>query len=239
MTTRTEGPAGRNGRVVGPPREEPAHGYGTPPQLGVVAPRSPRRRAAVTGVIVGLLLATVCALGFSAILGSVDKRSSVLVAARPVAAGQKFTADDLAVVKVGSDSGVQVVAAADQARVVGRAAAFGMPSGTLLTPKHVSAGPAVEPGNAVVGLALRAGQFPAGVRPGDRVRLALTAAGQGQADQASQGVVLVGEAKVFAVGAETGQGGAVSVVVREADAARVMAAAASGSVAVALLAGAT
>lgn len=231
-----EGP-GRNGRAAAPAREEPAHAYGAPPQLGVVAPRAPRRRAAVIGVVIGLLLAVVCALGFSAILGSVDKRSSVLVTTRPMVPGQRFTAADLGVAKVGADSGVETVAAADRGRIVGRVAAFGVPQGALLTSKHISSSPAIEAGSAVVGLALRAGQFPAGVRPGDRVRLVSTA-GQSQSDQASQGTVLVAEAKVFAVGAETGQGGTLSVVVRDADAAKVTAAAASGSVGVALLGGA-
>lgn len=237
MTTKQQAAPSRNGRVAAPARDEPVHAYGAPAPLGVAPPRAPRRRAALTGLIVGLLLAGVCAFGFSAILGSVDKRSPVLVAARPVVAGQRFTSADLAVVKVGADSGVQTVAAADQNRVVGRVAAVGVPAGSLLTPKHISTAPAVEAGSAVVGLALRAGQFPPGIRPGDRVRLVSTA-GQSQTDQNSQGAVLVAEAKVVAVGTETAQGGAVSVVVRDADAAKVTAAAASGSVGVALLGGA-
>jgi len=240
MAVRTDrGAPGRNGKAR--PSSEALPGssvYGEPPRLGVVPPRAPRRRTAVTGVVVGALLATVCMLGFAAVLTSSDDRAAVLVATRPVAAGQRFTADDVAVVKVAVADGVDSVPAADQSRVVGRVAAFGVPKGGLLTAGHVAAGPAVEAGTAVVGLSLRAGQYPPGLRAGDRVRLVVTA-GQGQAD-GGQAAALVGEAKVYAVTAtEAGQGAAVSVVVRDTDAVKVTAAAASGAVGVALLGGAT
>lgn len=241
MSVRTDrGAPGRNGKAR--PSAEPAPGasaYGEPPRLGVVAPRAPRRRTAVTGLVVGALLATVCMLGFAALLTSSDDRASVLVATRPVAAGQRFTADDVAVVKVAVADGVGSVPAADQSRVVGRVAAFGVPKGGLLTAGHVAVGPAVEAGMAVVGLSLRAGQYPPGLRAGDRVRLVVTAGqGQGQAD-GGQATALVGEAKVHAVTAtEAGQGAAVSVVIRDTDAVKVTAAAASGAVGLALLGGA-
>jgi len=194
----------------------------------------------VVGVLVGALLAGLCMFGFAAVLASTDRRSSVLVAARAVPAGQRFTDADLAEAKVGADPRVGSLTAAQRSQVVGKVAAVGVPPGVLLTPGHVSSGPAVEAGTALVGLALRAGQFPPGLRPTDRVRLVSTvgqaqAGGQGQATPAA---TLVGEARVFAVGTDAGQGIRVSVVVADADASRVTAAAAAGTVAVALLGGA-
>lgn len=239
MTTRT-GPAapGRNGRATAPavpPAPEPA--YAAPPRLGVAPPPAPRRRGAVAGVLVGALFAAACMFGFATVLASTDKRASVLVAARPVPAGQRFTATDLKEAKVAADPGVGSLTAAQRPQVVGKVAAFGVPAGALLTDGHVSSGPAVEAGAALVGLALRAGQYPPGLRPTDRVRL-VTTAGQGQAGQPGQAATLVAEARVFAVGTDGGQGARISVVVADADATKVTAAAAAGTVAVALLGGA-
>lgn len=240
MTTRTGTVPSRNGRArARVATEAPApESYG-PARLGVPPPRLPRRRGAVAGVLVGALLAGMCMFGFAAVLASTDNRSSVLVAARAVPAGQRFADADLAEVKVGADPRVKSLTAVQRSQVVGKVAAVGVPAGVLLTPGHVSSGPAVEAGTALVGLALRAGQFPPGLRPTDRVRLVSTA---GQAQAAGQGqtapvATLVGEARVFAVGADTGQGIRVTVVVADADAARVTAAAAAGTVGVTLLGG--
>jgi hypothetical protein len=117
----------------------------------------------------GLLAALVGALVFSTIASGYDHRQAVLAVARPVAAGNVLTRDDLRTIKVSADTGAGLVAARDMNRIVGRTAAVPLVAGRLLAPGHLGSASGLDSGQAAVGLLLEPGRFPPGLRAGDRV----------------------------------------------------------------------
>jgi hypothetical protein len=119
-------------------------------------------------LIAGFALASVLA---SQHLG---QRRAVLAVFRPVAAGQPLEAGDLQVVHLASDGPVRPVAAADEPSVLGRPAAVPLLAGSLLTTDALGPPATLGPDEAVVAVALKAGQFPTGLGPGTRVLVADT-----------------------------------------------------------------
>lgn len=98
-----------------------------------------------------------------------DQRQAVLVVRRSVAVGNIVTGDDLAVVKMAPVKGVGFVAAADQAKVVGRPAAVPLVPGGLLVAGQLGSPAGLVDGQAAVGLQLEPGRYPPGLRSGDHV----------------------------------------------------------------------
>jgi hypothetical protein len=66
-------------------------------------------------------------------------------------------------------TGVAFVSAAEANQVVGRAVTSAITAGTLLAPSDVTGSPGPPNGRALVGLALKPGQYPANIETGDRV----------------------------------------------------------------------
>jgi len=132
--------------------------------------------------LVGMAAVVAGALLFLALYTSVDRRQAVLAVARPVAAGQVISAADLRVVRVSSSPGVQRVPAAQRSGVVGKTAAVGLVPGGLLSPSQLGATSTLQPGMAVVGMALKPGQAPTSLRAGARVQVVDTIKAN-QADQ--------------------------------------------------------
>jgi hypothetical protein len=169
----------------------------------------------------------------------------VLVMVRSVLGGERIGAADLGEARVAADSAVLTMPASARAGVIGRIARVDVLSGTLLTSAELASGPAVPAGSSVVGLNVKLGYAPAGLRPSARVRLVLTpsatdgAPNGAQSDASGSGSVLVAEARVFDVAATPdGQAQIVSVVVGDANAPALAAAGARGLVSVILLGGA-
>ena len=136
---------------------------------------------------------------------------------------------------IASNTGINYVAWQYANRVAGVYAAVQIPAGTLLTPADLANGPVVGAGRATVGLALKAGQIPSGLEPGQAVAVVLTGP-PGQARGASPGgaTVLVARATVLSLAPPTASSGdatAVTVAVPDAAAAEVATAAAAGEVA--------
>jgi len=112
---------------------------------------------------------------FASIYSASDHRTQVLVVTRTIQQGQLLTGSDLGSASVSVSSGVTPIAAADASQLGGRRAAVTIPAGSLLVAADLSTGPAVVRGDAIVGLALKAGQVPAaGVAPGDQVMVVET-----------------------------------------------------------------
>lgn len=229
MTTATAPKVTDNGRA------------GVPLRL---APAASRRRPALA--ILAVLLVVVGALGTASAVSSAGHRAPVLVLARDVPEGAILTAGDLTTVDVAA-SGLASIPAGAAASVVGQRAAVPLLAGSVLTRSALTSGPALLPGQDVVGLSLRAGQLPAeGLSVGDHVSVVLTAAaGQstaaaGSADgAASPGSVLVPDAVVYATsapGAASGSSAAedVSLVVPTTLAGPLAAAGVAGQVALVL-----
>lgn len=227
MATRTPG------RAVAPPsstngsRQRPtATGAGG---LGTAKRSMPMALVGVAAVVLGALLAL-------ALYTSVDGRQAVLAVRRPVAAGQVIAPEDLRQVRVSTADGITPVPVSRSATVVGKSAAVALVPGTLITSDHVGAPSSLQAGQAIVGVALKAGQAPAALPPGTRVQVITTVKGGG-ADQARP-VVLTSSAVVAPAAAANGAQAkpttsattVVSLIVPANEAPAVAAAAADGQV---------
>ncbi len=160
--------------------------------------------------LVGVAAVVLGALLFLALYTSVDKRQSVLAVARPVAAGEVITAADLRVVKVSRTAGIAPLAASQGSRVVGKVAAVGLVPGSLLVDSQLGSSPSLQPGQAVVGVALKAGQSPASLRAGTRVEVVDAVKSSG--DDHPRATVLSPSAIVSSVGRPDNSSNATTVV---------------------------
>jgi hypothetical protein len=143
-------------------------------------------------------------------------------------------------VRVSIGDGVRAVPAWQRRQVVGRPAAVPLVPGSLLTMGQVGPPSALAPGEAVVGLALKAGQFPPGLAPGARVRVVDTGAPASAVTTPAgdSGIAVARSATVLAVAAPGSDGSSatvVSVKLASAEADRVAVAAAAGRAALVLL----
>ena len=210
-------------RPTPPPAATNGAGLSSPSRVGAGAPRrsAPMALAGLTAVVLGALL-------FAGLYVGLDRRRSVLVVTRPVAAGALITAQDLDEAKA-SVSPSMALSAGRRRDVVGKAAATGLAPGSLLAPSQVGGTSALQRGEALVGLALKSGQFPAALRPGTRVQVVDVGRPSGTAEQ-TRPVVLSEAAVVTAVGRPEASNGttSMSVSLPEREAAGVVAASAAG-----------
>ncbi len=211
------------------PRQAPRRagaGWGTPAGSGPVV-RPPGRRRSPAHLGLGALLVVVCALGFALTAARMDHRASVLALARGVTVGQLLSAADLRPVPVSVGAGVDSIPATDSGSVIGRSMAVSLPAGALLTRTELGTAVIPGPGQAVTALAVKPGQFPPDLAAGAHVHLIATAS-TGQQATAPTGVPPTGvpaagwAATVTGVQAlADGQGSVVTVLLGQADAARV------------------
>jgi hypothetical protein len=183
----------------------------------------------VAGAFLGAII-------FGSIQLSLNDRNPVLAVARPVAAGQIIGDADLVVVRISSEGALQPIAASDRPKVVGRVAALPLAPGSLLSSSQVGSNSvALQQGQAVVGMALKANQLPTALRAGDRVVVIDT--GAKQAGQDLRPVTLGDSALVYAVGTRPDTTGAtfVSLNVDAASASTIATAAAANRVSLILL----
>lgn len=203
-----------------------------------VAPVARRRSPAwVAG---GVLLVLLCALAFAVGQTRLGARQAVLVVARDVPAGQVVTDSDLAVARLSVDAGLRLIPASARGSVIGRPAAVPLVAGTLLSEAELGVASAVPPGQAVIGVPLKPGQFPPGLAPGARVQVADTGTDSATAGQpATQDGIETVPAVVVGVSAPAADSGDPTTVVAlqlAADRAPALAAAgAAGRVVVVLL----
>jgi hypothetical protein len=190
-----------------------------------------RRRRNVPLAVAGALLVLVCALLFAVAWQNAGHRQPVLAVVRDVPAGQVITAADLQAAQVSASGPVTLVPASQEPAVVGRPAAVSLPAGSLLAADEVGT-PEPVPGQVRLGVALKAGQYPPDLSPGQKVDvLAVPAASSGTsgAQSSAQAALPVGTAVVLAVTAQATQGGIVAELQVSHDAMpQVAAAAASG-----------
>ena len=191
--------------------------------VGAGAPRrsAPMALAGLTAVVLGALL-------FAGLYVGLDRRRSVLVVTRPVAAGALITVQDLDEAKA-SVSPSMALSAGRRGDVVGKAAATGLAPGSLLAPSQVGGSSPLQRGEALVGLSLKSGQFPAALRPGTRVQVVDVGRPSGTADQ-TRPAILSEAAVVTAVGRPEASTSTtpMSVSLPEREAAAVVAASAAG-----------
>jgi hypothetical protein len=180
---------------------------------------------------VGVLLVVGCALAFAVGSARLGDRRAVLVVARAVPAGQLIDSRDLAVARVSVDPALRPVPSSARAGVVGRPAAVPLLAGTLLTVAALGPPATLRPGEALVGVALKPGQFPPGLAAGARVLVAETGLDPGGAVPAGGAQPLTVAATVVGVADPAAEGDTVvALVLAAAGAPRVAAAGAAGRV---------
>jgi hypothetical protein len=212
--------------------------------------RGPRRNRNLTGALLGALLVVFCATAVGIYTANVGHRHPVLVVVRAVNAGTVIGNADLGEARISADPSVHAVPVSQRDRIVGRVAGVNLVPGTLVTTGQLARGPRLDAGQAVVGLALKAGQLPSGLRPLDPVMLVQTVGAGGTgvsgtgvsgtgvsgSGAGSSGTVLVPQATVDSIEPSAdGQTTVVSVMVANWAAAAVAGAGARGEVSVVLL----
>ncbi len=196
------------------------------------APVRARRRNAPLAVV-GVLVVICCALAFAAGWQRAGHRQPVLVLAHSVRGGQVITASDVRVVRVSVDGPVNLVPVSREDSVLGHPAAASLPAGSLLT--SAVAGPAASPaaGQALLGVALKPGQYPPDLAPGQSVEV-LAAPGPSSGPQGSPALP-AGHAVVLTVETQASSGGltVVELQVTQDAVPQVAAAAAAGELSLA------
>ncbi len=206
--------------------DSPPDGFGPPPP--------PRPSRNVAGIMLGVVLVVFCAVGVAAFTASLGHRQSVLVVIRPISAGTVIQDADLGEARLARDPAVRSVAASRRREVVGQVAGVNLFPGTLLAPADLGAGPQADATHAVAGLALKAGQWPAGLRALDTVTV--IAASSDSSAGAAASVVLVDSAQVTSISASgDGQTTLVSVLVPRSSAPDVASGAARGQISLVLV----
>ncbi len=153
-----------------------------------VAPAARRRSPAwIAG---GVLLVLLCALAFAVGQTRLGTGQAVLAVAHDVPLGQRLTDSDLAVARISVDPDLRPILASARAGVVGRPAAVPLVAGTLLSEAELGTPSALPPGQAVIGVPLKPGQFPPGLQAGARVLVA-----DAGADSAATGQPAGGDAQ--------------------------------------------
>jgi hypothetical protein len=193
-------------------------------------------------VLLGLLLIVFSAVAVALYASSVGHRRAVLVVTRPVQAGSVIASADLGEVRISADPTLHSIPASQRDRIVGKAAAVTLVPGELVTFGELSSGPRLAAGQAVVGLSLRPGQFPASLRPPDQVMVVDTGPmAEGSASGSATPftpTVLVGRAEVLSLDlAADGQTTVASIITSESLAPEVVEAGAKGGVSLVLLGG--
>jgi hypothetical protein len=186
-----------------------------------------RSRSRIVAVLLMALLVLVIGVRWGA---SASSGRRVLIVARPVAAGGVLTPDDLGVARLGRSGGELIDA--DRADVVaGRVAAVDLLPGTPLIPAMLTDEAVPGAGYAVVGVSVESAALPAEVGVGVRVRVV----GIPAADD--PGAILAATARVLSMRSDEQTGAvALSLLLAETDADRVVRAAASSGVSLVLLA---
>ena len=150
------------------------NGHGEAP-VTIGAPPDNLRKRRMPEMAGGLLLVVVCALGALWWQASATERQPVLALRNSVERGDVVQLEDLQVVSIDTDQAIAVLADTESAQVIGRVARTDLAAGTLVTPEQFSSSSTLGADEAVVGLALDAGQFPSlSLATGDAVSVVLT-----------------------------------------------------------------
>ena len=131
------------------------------------------RRVKGPEVIVGLLLTAGCALAAVLWADSRDSTRPALVLSHAVERGHVLTEDDFAAAPARA-TGMRLLAFDDRERMLGRIAVADLDAATPLSDSVAVALAPIGAGEALVGLPLESGRFPAGLRSGSSVDVVAT-----------------------------------------------------------------
>jgi hypothetical protein len=191
---------------------------------GPVRISPPRPRVRIPELGVGLVVIIVFALGAAILHLNSTEQSPALAVGVDVARGDVIAAADVRVVHLSSDDAIAHLDDTQMASVVGRVATVDLSAGSLLSSGVLSDPLMVEAGDAVAGLALEPGQYPArGLAAGDRVNVIRSS------DTAVDGSVIARDAVVFDVEDLSADRRLVSIVTTEDDAEAIATVAGTGT----------
>ena len=138
-------------------------------------PRGGRDRRALVAVA-SLIVICASVAAFANLYASAGNKTAAVVVDQALVQGQPITADQLGRADISVSSGVAYIPLAEASTILGKRAAAAVPTGSLLTPGDLTSAPSLPVGGAVVGLALKEGQFPvSGLVPGEQVMIVQTA----------------------------------------------------------------
>ena len=129
------------------------------------------RQRQVPWIVLGVFLVVGFALTFAVVSLRTNDITRVLALTRSVTTGHVLRTSDLTEVGISAGPGLASVSVTSESSVVGRPVAVPLAAGALLTPSAVGSPRSLNSGDAVVGLALKPGQFPPGLTSGDQVRV--------------------------------------------------------------------
>ena len=176
-------------KVMSSPRSGEVHSPRSP-----APPRPAARRMRVGQLSVAVGLIVVGVLGAYWFAGRGEHRLAVAVLARDLRRGELVGRDDVVPVGITADAPVGAVRfAAAASMLVGHAAVADLAKGTVLSPAMVADGPVLGAGRAVVGVNLKAGEYPVATLRAGMTGMVVRAGKDGT------GSVLVERAEVFAV----------------------------------------
>ena len=191
---------------------------------------SPRRRIEVPQLLIAVFLVAVSALAVVVLFSRAASRTPVLALANAVERGEALGSDDLMIAYLATDDPISTVSPEIAPSLVGLTAVADLEAGTIVTPAHFVARSLLDPGEAVVGMALGPGEYPTFLlAPGDQVDVVLTDRTSTETNPSAG--TIVASAEVFDV-AELGTQGErfVSLRLPAHDATGVASAAAAGDV---------
>ena len=145
---------------------------GKPPARMLSVPRLRR----LPYLLVGVLLVLGCTAGGVVVATRAGHQEPVLVLARAVSVGQVLSDRDLREVSLPADSGLAFIPVSSRAKAEGRPVAYTLPAGTPLTKDLLGESRIPPNGQAVAAVGVKAGQFPPGVQPGNRVTVVVAPA---------------------------------------------------------------
>lgn len=162
--------------------------------------------------LLAVLVTLASALGFVVLWMNAGGREPVLALRHDVPAGQIIQEDDLQVVRVAADPGIELVASSARDQVVGRPAAGDLKAGMMLVPSAVGEDEGLDAGTAVIAVPVAVEELPAELEAGARVLLlqSSTDPGPGEGPVAET----IGEGRVSSVRSDKDGGSTVSVSVR-------------------------
>ena len=206
-----------------PPRN---HAPGNRPAPTLVPGAGRQRRWSLA--LLAILITIGSALAFVVLWMNAGGREPVLALRNNVAAGQTIQPDDLEVVRVSADSGVDLFPSSRRDDVEGKVAATNLLAGMLIVEGAVGDADDIATGNAVIAIPVPVEQVPSeDLDTGDRVILYRTLP-----DAAATEAEVIGDGTVFSVQDDDDATSdiRVSVTVAEAIAARVANAVAQGEI---------
>ncbi|MDN0193589.1 hypothetical protein [Streptomyces sp. S.PNR 29] len=157
------------------------------PSVGDRLPTPPRERKPALAAL-AVLLILVGALGATMLVLQAGDRVEVIQLKSNLGAGESITDDKIQSVMVNDDSGADFVPWNQRASLEKLQAKSSLPAGTVLVGQMFSTKSGLEQGKATVGVSLKEGQYPVGLKSGDTValyRVGSTSSSSGNSDSSS------------------------------------------------------